>query len=518
MSFMAVMIPTSLGTGEKMIEGRIIAFVRALVFPILSAIMWGVVAFMTGQLNNCLPPDEVVTGNPSSFRIASGRVGMKVLTHAGRPKAITQVMERHYKGRLIGIKTYYFGEVKMTPEHPVLTYRTERSGGPHGYRKGAMNPTLAWIKSKDVKEGDYVAYPVNRMLAPINDRGSYEAPVFDLAKFATPYHRTTETEILPLGGRMGRKCKRFIRLDEDFARFAGHYIAEGSASRVGGKIDARYGLHQSKNANFYAKLVERVFGIKPKVSTPKGHNVIAVGFSSVPIAEFLKEIFGDSANEKHIPEELMTMPVTWQSDMVNSMWQGDGHHSKNHFIYVTVSQRLAYQLRDVLLRMNILPSVSKRSNATSTYGGGDIYVISFLSTFQDFKRIKHRSPITRCGWIARNYALVQVKASNSYPYDGPVYNFSVDEDQSYTTKAFAVHNCDSSTGTCFANLVTGTTTNVINASSWDVLQYVFYGFTMIFIALEVGLVMNVGNTLIQDRRKKAMGPNLPVSSPSGVGN
>ena len=65
-----------------------------------------------------------------------------------------------------------------------------------------------------------------------------------------------------------------------------------------------------------------------------------------------------------------------------------------------------------------------------------------------------------------------------------------------------LNNCSSMTGVCFSNEITGATTTTIVASSWDILQYVFYGFAMIFVVVDVGLILNVGRSLIRARNMR----------------
>jgi len=112
----------------------------------------------------------------------------------------------------------------------------------------------------------------------------------------------------------------------------------------------------------------------------------------------------------------------------------------------TTSEALAYQLREVCLRWDIKSSIFKRRRPDRrtvyevVWSGTSAHKLSELLYGTDV--IKGNRSFER-GWMDENYLYQHVRSVDTEDYDGLVYNFSVEEDESYTLAAgMVVHNCD----------------------------------------------------------------------------
>ncbi|KKL25001.1 hypothetical protein LCGC14_2409660, partial [marine sediment metagenome] len=122
----------------------------------------------------------------------------------------------------------------------------------------------------------------------------------------------------------------------------------------------------------------------------------------------------------------------------------------------TVSPRLAYGLRLLLYRLGILHGLYKRPQRDGLINGrlihgngiryeiktaGEAAVLLGKSIGQPFNP-RERAP-RNMGWVSRNYVFLPVISNEAVPYNGMVYNISVEEDESYLTVHGALHNCGS---------------------------------------------------------------------------
>src|SRR5205823_2886104 len=112
----------------------------------------------------------------------------------------------------------------------------------------------------------------------------------------------------------------------------------------------------------------------------------------------------------------------------------------------TISEQLAYQIRHLCLRLDVKTAVNRRHRSGKRpayeliWTGESAHRLSHLLCGEDVivgNRSFERS------WLEEEYVFQPVKAIDTEDYDGLVYNFSVEEDESYTLAAgFVVHNCD----------------------------------------------------------------------------
>lgn len=369
------------------------------------------------------------------------KVGDFVLTHNNRFKKVYHVQVRPHTGKLFTIK--YFGDstqkIEATGEHPFLAVKRQK----HECKNTEWKPD--WVKAEELEKEDYLAIPIDRKVEALEER------IFPIEKGT---------------GRHGFRTIEFkIKTDSDFFRLAGYYLAEGSI--VGGHyVHFTFNEREKPHIDDVKELLKKYFGKEPWEQKPYKHGISLV-LSSTAAARFFETQFSKGAAGKRIPDWVMKESPEKQKELVKGFWRGDGsfmikqysYGVKRMFRMNTISKNLAESLQKMLLRMNIFASLNKHKR---TGKRKDIYCVhsggSFLKAFADVVGAYPSTEVAMGRQIAfqmlqqinaksfahitENYAFVPIREIISNDVENiPVYNFSVEEDESYVAHGVAVHNC-----------------------------------------------------------------------------
>lgn len=172
------------------------------------------------------------------------------------------------------------------------------------------------------------------------------------------------------------------------------------------------------------------------------------------LASFLYENCGEGAYTKKFSKEVMYLPPEKQLVIVSGMIDTDGgYYGKNSFIYYSSSSSdLINQTHLMLLRNKIGNAREKVfRKGTGKKAGIGRYFQETVTVHKSFSYLipsrKNRSyglkPKVKqenC-FFHENYYLSEITSVSSLRFSGVVYNFSVEEDESYSVNNAAVHNC-----------------------------------------------------------------------------
>jgi len=136
------------------------------------------------------------------------------------------------------------------------------------------------------------------------------------------------------------------------------------------------------------------------------------------ICKYYYDNFGHNAYQKKLPEWFFDLTKEQFFIFFDSLFQGDGHHKKNYYIYTTNSEVLAIQLKTLLRKFGILVNVTKNSKQ---------YVLRWCD-----------NPLY-C-WMDNDYFYERVLQVNKLKGEFETYNLQTD-DETYCTEHCLVHNC-----------------------------------------------------------------------------
>ncbi len=396
----------------------------------------------------CLPPEENLVANSSTKAIGVIGVGDRVLTIDGTFQEVLEKTERNYEGELTEIKTRFFTEPAfLTPNHPVLMSTLTKGKGTEYRNFKFSKPT--WIEAGALKKGDILHYPIiketkDKPILLISEL--FNDLDIDKEGYAKNKKETHTSHRIP----------NKIKITKDFARLAGYYISEGCRTNRG------VNFYFNKNEKTYiadaVNIFKKTFKISPSVKEEK--NVCRIMIYSEIIGKIFERLFGKYAHNKKIPHWFLFLPKEKQAELVKGIWRGDGCKRKKDFTLVTNSRNLTYQLRDILLRLQIVPSIQRRElgSLKNTKIEGRTVIFkhdkyhltiggAYLEKISDVLGVKHekiqeRKSSNKHAFFDKDFLLLPIREVKYQYYTGKVQNISVNSNQTYIAKNFIVHNCD----------------------------------------------------------------------------
>lgn len=384
-----------------------------------------------GEAGNpiCLPTNSEIQLNPVIAPIETVQVGAHVLSHDGEYNAVTKVFQRSYDGELINIKSG-LGTVKVTPEHLIKAIKIPKL---HKYlyiqKKREQLP--AWHHASDLECGDILLYPKSKKIEDV------ETIKIEVPKYKYDFR--------------SKKVPESIAVDGDFLRLAGYFIAEGDTAMKMCHVclTLSFGSHETEYVSDTVALFKKIFGIEAKVKTTEHRHISVVYVSSCHITRFFNKLFGHGCTNKQIPEFMLFLPLEKQKELLKGLFRGDGFVNTKvpRAGYSTVSHKLAHQIKFLLIRQGIIPSlyiepeksvrgVNHRQSYRMNIGSWSARKLAKLLDEEICEK-----KLSNDSWEDENYIYVPIKSVSSERYSGYVHNLEVEKAHSYAANAALVHNC-----------------------------------------------------------------------------
>jgi len=371
----------------------------------------------------CVPPGTLILGDTLS-PIEMLKIGDRVLTHRGNLSTVTDVMSRPYNGYLIGIEPYYDNTVWLTGNHPVLVQSIE-SANVHLKNK--------WKIAKYINRSDRVFIP------KYVDNRRHLSSIYLPHYISTNQLSRSNNEWYYNRARHNHIPNR-IDLTDSVLETMGYYIAEGYSTQH--QVYFCFGSSEHNMIDHTKNTMEDI-GIDVHVS--EDDSATKVYINSKIMARLFTNLFGKGASLKRLPRFINSLSSDQIGYILTGYFKGDGHYQSA----VTTSPLLSRQLKYVLLRTGILPSIKSYDNYR--------YVIQIPSQMQDrfnaltgiSGRLKGKTSMIRevdhlrigDSLSTQGGFWIPIRSIHRQRYLGPVYNISVDGAESYVAESITVHNC-----------------------------------------------------------------------------
>jgi 2-oxoglutarate ferredoxin oxidoreductase subunit beta len=366
----------------------------------------------------CVAPSTRIVTKAGSKLIADVVVGDLVLGHDGGYHKVSEVMSHHHPAPLRRLDVQGLGETLLTEDHPVYVVRRKNA------HKTNTDYVAEWSRADQVRRGDYVAYPIPSEVV--------EQPSISLwfeRKF-----KDTRSKPLPDS----------VALNEDFLRLAGYYIAEGHAHKR--ELTWTFGATERDLVDDTVDLIGRLFELQATVrDRTQRNNTFEVTVASSYLTEIFGRMFGEGAENKHVPEPLMVAPLKTQRALLQGLWAGDGTFGKKNAGYRTISPALAHQVGTLLLRQGIVPNTT----IDPEHGMHRTAYCVTVSNAAGYNKLaamvgaKQRPEAARPGAVRvrDGYLYAPVRRNTVVEYEGMVHNLEVEDVHSYVTTTSTLHNC-----------------------------------------------------------------------------
>ena len=344
-------------------------------------------------------------------------VGDLVVTHKGRARRVTETHKRPYRGNVHAIHAEAHPVIYATHEHPWLT--TEREAVKRRTKSGA-----GWGWREDAKaHSDWT------------HTNCLESQLLLEPLYAPGHATTTPTHAE--------------------ARLLGYYLAEG---HVIWRDDEPYGIELSTNKTDHVHVeIEALceaYGTRNKPYTfDRKHTDKAanIAIHDDRLARFCLANAGTPAKDKRLSLEVMSWPPELQRQMLGAFLNGDGQGRDGWLKASTASDALAAQIMRILPRLGVLASCSQlRHKAGSGFSRVDTFEwvihigVQWAAVFKGAcTKLKTREVLAKkqSRKIVDGFVCTPIRDIEVEYMETDVYNFEVEEDESYLVEGLAVHNC-----------------------------------------------------------------------------
>lgn len=364
----------------------------------LSSPVWSNFGLDRGLSIACVVGDTWINTEDGGKQARDIKVGDKVLTHKNRFQKITKIMPTKDRGDIYKLKVLSrMTNLYITGNHPVLT-------------------NLGWVKVEDLN-------PRIHLIA-VNGALEYEAK---------------DHAIDVNNGSSFEK----IKVDEDIAWFMGVWFAEERFSRDaqgelnGIRVTFDYG--KEEDAKRWSNILKEKFGIESfcNVKETQKHKWLQVDVTNRLTAEFF-QFFGQSFKEKLMPEWLINLPKYLLEQVLDGILLRDRRERGN--IKITLpNPNLILQIYNIGLKLGKDMSLNMKEKSTKFDTTSTICTIVFKShkdqdkqeNFDIYHGVKFENGLTYC----------PIHTLEKTDKIEDVYDFTVEEDHSFSCAGVVVHNC-----------------------------------------------------------------------------
>lgn len=367
---------------------------------------------------HCIKHDELVETLNGPKQIKNIVPGDLVMTHTGRYNKVLDSKETTKSREIYSIKAYGYPEVSCTSDHKFMVKRKNK---------------CIWVQAKDLKNTDLMMIP---RLKPKNELSHVNVPIH--------ISRSTPLRKKALAKNGGYK----IKLDYDFGRIVGLYLAEGSISK--NRFMFALGGSEIECANFVKSFFEKIgITVKIKDRRPKQYCLDVQCFDK-SFAKWLDDTFGHGCNNKGLPSYMVnSASADFYKGMLRGYFDGDGW-VKDGFTAAsasTTSTKLAYQIKNICSMYGIKVGVRsrKRVNRKLSY--------SIIATGENYDKVLDicgikRSDVPKRRWLFNeiddDFIYNRIKEVSVITSDQkiPMWDLEVENDHSFVLCNGAIaHNC-----------------------------------------------------------------------------
>ena len=402
----------------------------------LASPIWSNFGLDRGLPISCVTGDTWINTNNGGKQAKDIVVGDMVLTHKNRYRPVTKVIPTKDKGDIYRLKIgTRMTNLHITGNHPVLT-------------------NMGWVKVEDLDK--------TRHLVAVNGQIEHVEKdyVIDMKEFVDYDFYVEDGFIIKknLGVRAdspdnkyyARPCE-FVELDQDLAWALGLWFAEGSLSTSVTKVDGvakPNGIRVTLNMNDGAlgerwiKIMVSKFNIVAQsygseiIRNGKLNSWFNINVNSVVVGKFF-DSFGRGCKVKQIPEWLLSSSKENLQAFLDGILAGDGTEKRDTVSLTLSNPVLALQVYQIGLILGHDMSLQMQEKAGKLSTTPYVYIVAFrgyvnsLSINNIRSGVKFQDGLTYC-------PIITLEKTDKVE---DVYDFTVEEDHSFSCAGVIVHNC-----------------------------------------------------------------------------
>jgi len=383
----------------------------------------------------CLHYDTNIYTDTGIKYIKDLTVSDKVLSSDGTYNAVEGIMTKKHDGDLYSITTW-------------MTNTPVKSSAEHGF-KVMTDKGCVWKKASELSIGDYLVFPKSNSTKDTGntiDVLSFIKPYLNKAHLNNLVETSTHFKIQSNFTKESKFIPKTLKVTKDLMFLLGLFLAEGHVGAS--KMDSiGFSFHKDEThlINFVNKSMLEIFGLE---SHPVNHrsrrnyNGQSIIFYSSVVAFLFKSLFGLGARNKFIHKHILNQSPELLKELLLGEFLGDGSYSKStyEFSISTTSKHIAYSLRLIMARLNILSSVrtSRVEYKVNVSGTSKRKLLDMFNIVYDKTR-KWENGYDRA--IQNDdYLLYPIKQISKEHYKGKLVDIQVANTNDFVAENVVVHN------------------------------------------------------------------------------
>jgi intein/homing endonuclease len=277
---------------------------------------------------------------------------------------------------------------------------------------GCTKITVQRILNEEIKNGK------DKLLNIINKNGIKTLKEY---KNIVKNNRYQENRILKL-----------IKCDELFLTILGMYISDGYETNNG------IAFHSNKNKKQRKILREfcKIYGFKFKDCKHKQEKLIQTYIYSKSLKSLFNNLVKRHAINKNIHDNIKNLPLNKLKYLIKGLMLGDGHikkHGSNSSCYDSINESLVVDIKEILIKLGIPSSIHKRlADGKKIIHDSYKLMIATNKLFGENKKYNYL--------IDENYIYIPITDVNKENYIGYVYDLQIENNHSFRTNQYIVHN------------------------------------------------------------------------------
>lgn len=359
---------------------------------------------------------KVLIENFTKKAIEKIQVGDKVLTHAGEIKKVTELHLREYCGNVYTINPSgkYREKVTMTKEHPWLV----------------VEPSKFYIK--DVR---------GRLIR--NKNLTAEACVWKTSEEL----EGDEYLVIP---KPQSKEREYVSVE--MAKLLGWYLAEGHVHLNGGRTEFTVNKEDS-----IVSEIDKIASMEGMSVIKRSHNVSDKALRLIIYSKEFKQTCLKYCKKYSRKKELHKEIFNWSRELklnfLGAYLSGDGFFYEGIAYASSANKKLLEQIQWLGYSLGLLSTLGKNEHkagkgfskhATTEWilrfrGDSNSVLAPYCSKV--IARDKELGAGKGGPYKYDSFNLIKIDAIEESHYEGIVYNFEVEDDNSYVVEQYAVHNC-----------------------------------------------------------------------------
>lgn len=406
----------------------------------LSSPIWANMGTTRGLPISCVTGDTWINTSDGGKQAKDIEIGDLVLTHKNRFRPVTDVMPTKDRGDIYKLKVgTRLTNLYVTGNHQILT-------------------NLGWIR---VDELD-----IDKHLVAVNGEIKHSGKDYtiDMKEFVnyqyiledglikkkveTENKKTKKKNFSDTHVTYYSKPKEFVDIDNDLAWALGVWFAEGSISTNNKKEPngIRITLNDKDEKEIGEKwlsIMSSKFNINGSsyqsevVRNDKSNSWLNVNVNSKVIGNLFNS-FGKGCKEKTLPEWILNLPVGKLKAFLDGILLGDGTNTGGRGIKLTLSNpKLVLQIYNIGLKLGHDMSLQMQEKARKL--STTAYVYSLV--FRDYRNSISKNQVNAGVKFSDGLVYCPIKELELTEKIEDVYDFTVEEDHSFSCAGVVVHNC-----------------------------------------------------------------------------